>query len=161
MHKRTIAQPLWGIYNMRIKSIILSFGLLILSLNAIAQKREAMPINEIKEIIRLAVDLPELQQYFHTGTDTTRTFLTLQEFGLITAESFEGFEKFGRKIRIVNEETIRKENIKNFLSIGDWTYGGNNLRLQLEYPIEGLLINFRFQRDKGKWKVLHSMIIEN
>ncbi|AMM51618.1 hypothetical protein TH61_11150 [Rufibacter sp. DG15C] len=146
---------------MKIKSIILSLGLLILPWSAIAQKREAMPINEIKEIIRLAVDLPELQQYLHRRADTTRTILTLQEFGLITADSFEGFKKFGQQIRIVNEETIEKENIKNYLSIGDWTYGGKNLRLQIEYPIEGLLINFRFQRDNGKWKVINTMIMEN
>ncbi|QHL89158.1 hypothetical protein GU926_17655 [Nibribacter ruber] len=146
---------------MKIKSIILSLGLLILSWNALAQKREAMPINEIKEIIRLAVDLPELQQYFHRGADTTRTILTLQEFGLITADSFEGFEKFGHKIRIVNEETIEKEKIKDYLAIGDWTYGGKNLRLQIEYPKEELMINFRFQKDNGKWKIINSMIMEN
>jgi hypothetical protein len=44
-------------------------------------KTKEMKPNDFKEIYQLAFDLPELQQYYHIETDTTRKQIIIQYFG--------------------------------------------------------------------------------
>lgn len=135
---------------------------LIISFNSIVygQNRERIPDSEIKEIIKLAIDLPELQQYYHQDIDSTRIPLVIKEFGTVNSDNLKGLEKFGQEVKVLDESTLKEKNIKSYLNIGDWTYGGNNLRLQMDYTIEGILINIRLNRINGQWKIVNSIIFE-
>ena len=124
------------------------------------QQRERVPVSEIKEIIGLAIDLPELQQYYHTASDSSRIPLKILEFGDVNAKNLVGLMKFGRPILVLSESEIKKQKLKAYLHIGDWTYGGDNLRLQMSYPIEGILINMMLKRTDGHWAIVTSMIME-
>jgi len=64
-----------------------------------------------------------------------------------------GVEKFGTEILILKKEELKQKNITDYLNVGDWTYVGNTLRLQLEYQIEGITANFMFERIDSKWKI--------
>lgn len=133
----------------------------ILSNNlAFGQTREKVPESEIKDIIKLAIDLPQLQEYYHLDKDSLRIPLIIMEFGTVNSKNLNGLEKFGEPVEVITEETIKKENLKAYLHIGDWTFGGDYLRLQMSYPIEGILVNIRLNRIKGQWAVVNSMIVE-
>jgi len=145
---------------MKLKTFIIAIGILTCTTTLFGQERELMPIDEIREVIKLAIDLPELQQYYHNKTDSSRIPLIINEYGLINSENMEGIKKFGKEIVIISESEINEKGIKNYLHIGDWTYGGYALRLQLSYVIEGILINYRFVKIEGKWIIENSLIME-
>ena len=126
----------------------------------LGQERERMPVEEVREIIQLAIDLPELQEYYHIKTDSSRIPLIIAEYGLINSKNMKGINKFGNEIIILNESEIRGKHLKNYLQIGDWTYVGNTLRLQLSYTVEGIIINYMFVRKDEKWIVENSLIME-
>lgn len=144
---------------MRIKIYIL-FIFLFLANITIGQIREKVPETEIKEIIELAIELPELQQYFHVDVDSTRIPLVIKEFGTVNSKNLNGLQKFGQQVHVIDELTIKQNKITAYLNIGDWTYGGDNLRLQMDYSIEGITINVRLNRINGHWKIVDSLIIE-
>ena len=146
---------------MILKKIILAIGILTSTTTLVAQERKLMPINEIREVIKLAIDLPELQQYFHIKTDSSRIPLIINEYGLINSENMKGIKKFGKEIVILSEGEIKEKEIKSYLHIGDWTYVGSTLRLQLTYVIEEILINYLFIKKNGKWIIENSLIMEN
>ena len=145
---------------MKLRIFIIAIGFMTCTSITFGQERELMPIDEIREVIKLAIDLPELQQYYHIKTDSSRTPLIINEYGLINPENMEGIKKFGEEIVILSESEINEKGIKNYLHIGDWTYGGNALRLQLSYVIEGILINYRFVKKDEKWIIENSLIME-
>ena len=130
------------INRMKYQTSIIVFLLFALTNTSFGQKQDLMPVNEIREIIKLAIDYPDLQQYYHVDADPKRTPLIIKKFGLINSDNMKGIEKFGKDIVILTEEEIEKQDIKAYVTIGDWTYGGQNLRLQLEYVIEGVLVGF-------------------
>lgn len=144
---------------MRIKSYILVITLFLVN-TAFGQVREKVPETEIKEIIELAIELPELQQYFHIDLDSTRVPLIIKEFGTVNSKNLIGLQKFGQQVQVMDELTIKEKKINAYLNIGDWTYGGDNLRLQMDYPVEGITINMRLNRLNGHWKIVDSLIIE-
>jgi hypothetical protein len=144
---------------LRIKSYILVITLFLVN-TAFGQVREKVPETEIKEIIELAIELPELQQYFHIDLDSTRVPLIIKEFGTVNSKNLIGLQKFGQQVQVMDELTIKEKKINAYLNIGDWTYGGDNLRLQMDYPVEGITINMRLNRLNGHWKIVASLIIE-
>ena len=117
------------------------------------QKIQKLPNNELRVIIELALNLPELQQYFHIDSNPERLPLKFKEFGEINATNLSGIKKFGTEILVLSNEELKQKNISDYLNVGDLTYVGNKLRLQLEYPIEGITANFMFERIDTKWKI--------
>lgn len=144
---------------MRIKSYKLVITLFLIN-NAFGQVREKVPETEIKEIIELVIELPELQQYFHIDLDSTRVPLIIKEFGTVNTKNLIGLQKFGQQVQVMDEQTIKEKKINAFLNIGDWTYGGDNLRLQMEYSVEGITVNMRLNRINGRWVIVDSLIFE-
>ena len=144
---------------MSIKSYILAVTLFLVN-TVFGQVREKVSETEIKEIIELAIELPELQQYFHIDLDSTRVPLIIKEFGTLNSKNLNELQKFGQQVQVIDELTIKEKKINTYLNIGDWTYGGDNLRLQMDYPVEGITINMRLNRLNGHWKIVDSLIIE-
>ena len=134
----------------KISLLILIIGISNLTFG---QETQKLPNNELREIIELALNLPELQQYFHIDTNPERLPLKLKEFGEINSTNLSGVKKFGTEILILKKEELKQKNITDYLNVGDWTYVGNTLRLQLEYQIEGITANFMFERIDSKWKI--------
>jgi len=122
---------------------------------------DTLSIAEIRTIMRLAIDLPQLQEYFHVTTNPNRKPLKIKEFGLINAENFQGMTKFGEPILFFTEEEINKQAIKDYISVADWTPVNGTMRLQLSYSVEGVMVNYMFKKEANKWKITNSSLVEH
>lgn len=123
-------------------------------------KTKELKPTDFKEIFQLALDLPKLQQYFYVDTDTTRKQVIIQYFGDAKLNNLIGVQKFGKQIKIMTEEEIKKQQIKFYFVLGDWVCGLNSVRLQLSCVGEGLTASYMFKKDDGKWTILNSEIWE-
>ncbi|MDY8135465.1 hypothetical protein [Aquimarina sp. 2201CG5-10] len=121
---------------------------------------DKIPLSEIKEIFKLAIDLPELQQYFHTDQFPARVPLKILEFGDVNENSLKGLMKFKQPINLITKEEIENNQIQDYLGVGDWSPVNGKLRLQLYYPIEGITINYMFEKGSKSWKIIDSVIFE-
>ncbi len=117
------------------------------------QKIQKLPNNELREIIELTLNLPELQQYFHIESHPERLPIKIKEFGDINETNLNGIEKFGIGILVFKNEEIKRKKIPDYLNVADWTLSDNHLRVQLNYLIEGITINYMFERTDSKWKI--------
>lgn len=121
---------------------------------------DKIPDSEINEIFKLAIDLPELQQYFHIDQFPERVPLKILEFGDINENSLKGLIKFDKPIRLITKEEIETNQIQDYLGVGDWSPVNGKLRLQLYYPVEGITINYMFEKKNKLWKIVDSIIFE-
>jgi hypothetical protein len=123
-------------------------------------KTKELTPTDFKEIFQLALDIPKLQQYFHIDTDTTRKQIVIQYFGDAKHNKLRGVKKFGRQIKILTEEEIKKQQIKFYFVLGDLVCGLNSVRLQLSYVGEGLKTSYMFKKVDNKWTILNSELSE-
>ena len=135
----------------KILILILTFGISNLTFG---QKTQIMPNKELREIIELAINFPELEKYFSIDLHPERLPIKFKEFGEINSTNLSGIKKCETEIQILKNEEILQKEISDYLNVGDWTYLGDKLRLQLEYPIEGITANFVLERVKTKWKIV-------
>ena len=139
---------------------IFVFILLVLTNSVFGQKQDLMPINEIREVIKLAIDYPDLQQYYHVEVLPNRIPLVIKEFGIVNSKNLKGLQKFRKDIVILTEEEIKNQNIEAYLKIGEWTYDGQNLQFQFEYDVEGLSVGYKFLKEEGRWKMVDADLWE-
>ncbi|MCH2032296.1 MAG: hypothetical protein MK202_02155 [Tenacibaculum sp.] len=137
---------------MKLKILILNLTIGFSSLT-FGQENRKLPNNELKEIIELALNLPQLQKYFQIDSNPERLPLKLKEFGEINSNNLIGIKKFGTEILILKNEEIKQKKVNDYINIGDWTQAGNKLRLQLDYLIERITVNYLFERIDSKWKI--------
>ena len=64
----------------KLKLCILIFPLLVWTNFSFGQEGKLMPVPEIRDVLKLAIDLPELQQYYHVDIDSSRIPLIIKEF---------------------------------------------------------------------------------
>jgi hypothetical protein len=124
-------------------------------------KTDDLTPTDFKEIFQLALDLPKLQQYFHTDTDKTRKQVIIQYFGEANHNNLTGVEKFGKQLQMMSEEDIMKQHIQFYFVLGDWVCGPNSVRMQLHFVGEGLTISYRIKKIEGKWTILNYEIWED
>jgi hypothetical protein len=125
------------------------------------EKTDDLTPTDFKEIFQLALDLPTLQQYFHTDTDKTREQLIIQYFGDANHDNLKGVEKFGKQIHIMTEEDIMRQHIQFYFVLGDWVCGLNSVRMQLDFVGEGVTVSYMIKKVNGKWTILNSELWEN
>ena len=117
-------------------------------------------IPEIRQVFQQAIDLSELQVYFHIDTDSSRKPLKILEFGQINRTTLMGVQKFGEPVSVISKHEADSLEVKDYLGIGDWTKVNDKLRLQLYYPVEGITINYMFKKDSNKWVLIDNKIME-
>jgi len=117
-------------------------------------------IPEIRELMQKAIDLAALQKYFHQENDSILKPLKILEFGLINETTLNGVQKFGKAVSVISQEEAAHLESKNYLSIADWTRVKDKLRLQIYYAVEGITINYSFQKDSADWTLMDSEILE-
>jgi len=124
------------------------------------KESEFMSVNEIREIIKLSINLPELQQYFHIDSDPSRIPLIISEFRLVKQVNMTGITKFGKDIVIKKAEDLRANQNRSYLQIENWSYTENTLKFQYLYTIEGILVSYGFVKKNGAWVLENSSIKE-
>lgn len=145
------------------KNIITLFCLLCLYGNSFCQSESQtakLNPNDFAQIFQLAIDLPSLQKYFHTDTDSLRRKIIFKYFGDANHGNLSEVNKFNNQVLLLSEEEIQKRNIKYYFVVGDWVCGNDAVRLQLSYIGEGILISYRFVKANSKWKIENSNIVE-
>jgi hypothetical protein len=138
----------------------LFFGLTFITLGQTTDQTDKLLPKDFKDIFQLAINLPQLQQYYHIDTDTSRRQIIFQFFGNAKHDQLKGVTKFGRQVIIMTEDEIKQRQIKSYFVVGDWVCGTNYLRLQLEYPIEGLLVSYMFKKTNGIWTIVNFNLSE-
>lgn len=116
--------------------------------------------SDFKEIFQLALDLPNLQNYYHTDIDSTRKQVIIQNFGEANHNKLVGVSKFQKQIIIMTEEEIENQQIKSFFVLGDWVCGLNSVRMQLSYVGENILVSYMFKKIEDKWTIVNSELWE-
>lgn len=114
---------------------------------------KALVPEDFKSLFQQALDINELQTYFHTDSDSTRKQIYFQFFGDADHDSLKKVVKFGKHVKLLSEEEIKKAGIKYYFTVADWICNYNSVRLQLEYFGEGLTISFIFRKINGAWKI--------
>lgn len=138
----------------------LFFGLSLVTFGQTSDQTNKLLPKDFKDIFQLAIDLPQLQQYFHIDSDTSERQIVFQYFGNANHDNLKGVKKFGGQVIILTEDEINQKQIKSYLLVGDWVCGTNSLRLQISYPIEGLLISYIFKKINDNWTITNFNLIE-
>ncbi len=148
---------------MKTISAILGIALLLNTPGAIGQGRSGdneLQLSELKDIFQLALDLPELQLYMHTGANPDRAQLYIQEFGLVNQDNLKGVKKNNKQVKVMRELDIKRIRTKNYMIVGDMTHVGNSMRLQIIYPVEGVKVTYQFRKAKGEWSIFDYTLVE-
>ena len=105
------------------------------------------------EIFSLALNLPELQQYYHVVQYPSRSQIIFKDFGKANHNNLKGLIKFNKQVLIMTENELKQKKVLNYFVLGDWVCGTNSVRLQLSYVGEGLLISYMFKKAKNQWRI--------
>ncbi|WP_188151474.1 hypothetical protein [Teredinibacter waterburyi] len=110
---------------------------------------------EINEIIQLAIDLPELQEYYHLDSFPGRRPLVIGlpvELDLITIDNVT---KFGvPAVRYTGSIHGPVFQISNY-EVTSW-----NISFEATYKVEGIRLKYVFEKSKGHWFIKNSEIAE-
>ncbi|OAN64358.1 hypothetical protein A8B79_13545 [Balneola sp. EhC07] len=117
-------------------------------------------ITEIRQVLQQAIDLKELQKYFHIDSDSSRKPLKIIESDMINRTTLMGVQKFNEPVSVISKNEADKSETRDYLSIGDWSIVNQKLSLQLHYPVEGITINYMFKKDSNKWVLIDSKLME-
>ena len=90
----------------------LFFGLTLIALGQIFDQTDKLLPKDFKDIFQLAIDLHQLQQYYHIDTDTSRRQIIFQFFGYAKQDKLKGVTKFGIQAIIMTEDEIKQRQKK-------------------------------------------------
>lgn len=138
------------------KTIILLFISFCFTSSIIRQselKAENLTPKEYKTIFQLALDLPQLQPYFHVDSSSTEQQIYIKASKGLDNSKLKGVIKFGRQVLVVSAKRLQEGNLMNYFSVNNWIPGKNSLKLQLSYSLEGLLISYVFKKTNKIWSL--------
>jgi hypothetical protein len=144
---------------------LLTFTFLLICLTTIGfgqtiDQTDTLSPKDYKDIFQLAIDLPELQKYYHIDTDTSRQQIILKFFGNVDQNKLKGLKKFGRQVLILTEDEIKQKQIKSYFVVIYSISGTDSIRLQLKYPIEGLAVSYIFKKTNNNWAIANFNLVE-
>ena len=139
------------------RTITLSAVLITLSFRVNAHLTK----HELTDILTTALNLPTLQQYLHIDSDNSRLPITLVSSELLDEEMIYPIEKFGERIRFLNIGQIRSDNINSYIEVSKLNLRNNICELQIEYSIEGVSVNYKFEKTNEGWNLKESSLWEN
>ena len=127
-------------------------------LSILAGKVNSIDKSELANILKIVINLPELQEYYHIDILPERKPL------IIVADEFIQYDlkikKFGEPIIFMDKAEIKRKSIKAYLEIMNFEMVNNIAKITLNYSIEGLIIDVILIKENGFWKVKESKLIE-
>jgi hypothetical protein len=115
---------------------------------------------DFKYIFQMAIDLQQLQKFYHIDNDTSRRQIVFRFFENDNYDNLKGVTKFGRQVVIMTEDEIKQRQIKSYFVVSELVCITNSVRLQLEYPIEGLLVSYMFKKTNENWTIVNFNLTE-
>lgn len=116
----------------------------------------ALNTDDFNQIVRLIIDLPELQPYYHAELPGRSPLRILKQ------ESFPEkllLSKFGAPIAYVKQEEIR-EGDEAYLDFNRIGLENDKVVVEFEYPVEGVAGKAEFSNQQGAWVIQRSEIVE-
>jgi hypothetical protein len=127
---------------------------------AFSQEYGQIANHDLKKVLKLALEHPQLKPYYHIETYPKRLPLKIKEFGAINKTNFENFEILGKPVLIIDRKDIFAMNVQDYINIADFSPVNNTLRLQLEYVIESVTANFIIHKIDDNWVVISINLAE-
>lgn len=140
--------------------LLLLAGLKFASCGSASEHTDPLLPQDYQVIFQLAIDHPQLQAFLHADTDTSRRQVIFQTFASANSDKLKGVIKFGKRVALLTESEIRQSHVQNYFVVHDWVCNKNSVHFQLQYPIEGLWINYTFQKSNGKWALADFQLVE-
>lgn len=137
--------------------IVLLFGCSPVSINSPEDSRQTNVSNEdFNKIVRLVIDYPDLQEYFHAEIPERMHLRIVKE------PSFPdhlAISKFGNPIKYLKKEEIGEDD--NYLDFSQMNVENDKAIVEFIYPIEGVVGTVSLsKRDDNTWVVQNINIVE-
>lgn len=114
----------------------------------------------IRHIIQQAINLPALEGYFHVDSVLDRKPLKIVETGFISKTTIGGLKKFEEYVKVLSQSEVDSLEIKDYLIVSEWEIENGQLRLQLDYPVEGISVNYFYEKTSNIWILKNSVLTE-
>ena len=138
-------------------SVIWITILLVISVAGVAHDDEDEIIErEINEIIQIAIDAPDLQQYYHILKLPDRVPLVIKLPNSLSSVSLSRVNKFGRPVILYAPEMGSP-----FFEVLSWKVSSNGITFDAAYKVEGLGMTYVFQKREGTWQISKMRLWEN
>jgi hypothetical protein len=148
----------------RMKQILIfGFIFFFLSISSFGQtsdQTDELLSKDFKDIFQMAIDLQQLQKFYLIENDTSRKQIVFQFFENDNYDNLKGVTKFVRQVVIMTKDEIKQRQIKSYFVVSELVCVTNSVRLQLEYPIEGLLVSYMFKKTNENWTIVNFNLTE-
>ncbi len=114
-----------------------------------AENNDATIEKEVNTIIQIAIDLPDLQQYFHIK----KSPLTIKLPAELNSIDLLRVRKFDNPVRLTASSSADIE-------IYDWITTGTGVSFNMAYPAEGVVVTYKFRKQNGDWQITQARLIE-
>ena len=114
---------------------------------------------QLNGIIQTALDLAELQPYYHAKNNVISKQVVFEEEAPFTAKYLNALSKFNKPVLVLNHSEIAKQKVKKYLSIHDWDITMNDCRLELNFNGEKILISYTLRKTNNKWVITGFKIV--
>ncbi|WP_158974270.1 hypothetical protein [Cellulophaga sp. L1A9] len=112
---------------------------------------------DLQKIIQQSIDLPELQQYFHSAELPERAPLIIVSNNKIPTNL--ELEKFGEKVQILDVSELKNKEQAHLL-FSTIVISENTASTIFNYPIEGIHVSIEFAKLNNEWTVVTSKLNE-
>lgn len=120
------------------------------------QARKTAP-DDITQIVKTIIELPDLQNYFHVEQSPERKPLYILKDGEIKSDL--ELNKFGEKVRFATCDELKKLN-KPYLEFTKIDVKNNKASVVFRYRVEGIEGTVSLSRTEGGWKASEQKISE-
>jgi hypothetical protein len=103
-----------------------------------------------QHIIQQLLDLPALQQYYHADVPGRLPIKLLENTS--TPRNLR-LQKFGLPVSILSAAELKKQGIKDYVSIHPLVSHGDTLIFGVGYSIEGVVCQVRLTKQDVVWKI--------
>ncbi len=132
--------------HMTIRFIMISF--LLFGVSFSQQHGDLEVDKEVNQIIQIALDLPDLQQYFHIDTDSTRAPLKIKLPKELHSLKLKDVHKFNLPVT-----SYDKDSNCPYFEILNFIVSSTTVQFNARYEAEGLTIKYHFEKRNGSWDV--------
>jgi hypothetical protein len=137
-------------------AIMASFFLVLLTG---CREKEVVPSDaDLKKICQLALDVDQLQQYYHPEVDGRVPVVILEN--PYCGHRTPLLKKFGKPVLILSREEIAKRNIEAYMVFERLEIGSEGAKVEFEYPVEGVAALVELQRTGAVWTVTKQWVVE-
>jgi hypothetical protein len=130
--------------------------LLLTAILAFARPALSQTDEDKKVVLQQCLDLPQLQEYFHT-TQPGRLPVLIENNGRIPVLRLS---KFGQEVKFLTEDELTAAGKDAFVEFIRFEIAADNATVIYRYSVEGLMVTVLFKKVKGTWTITDSKLVE-